>query len=77
MEQLSFFPEISKEEYEEIQREVAKELFCYRVLKECENVKIGKKDYEVSSFSLEYSETRNENNKRDSELIVLLKTKNS
>lgn len=47
------------------------------ILKECNNVKIGEKNYEVSSFSLEYSETRNASNKRDSELIVLLKTKNS
>lgn len=48
MEQLAFFPEISKEEYKEIQRELAKELFCYRVLKvrmqnqeECANQNIS------------------------------------
>ncbi|PER25417.1 ArpU family phage packaging/lysis transcriptional regulator [Bacillus cereus] len=33
MEQLAFFPEISNEEYKQIQKEVAKELFGYRVLK--------------------------------------------
>ncbi|WP_163262768.1 ArpU family phage packaging/lysis transcriptional regulator [Bacillus paranthracis] len=33
MEQLAFFPEISKEEYKRIQKEVAKVLFSYRVLK--------------------------------------------
>ncbi|EOV9528875.1 ArpU family phage packaging/lysis transcriptional regulator [Bacillus cytotoxicus] len=49
MEQLSFFPEISNEEYKRIQKEVAKELFNYRVLK----VRMqNQKECEVQNISL-------------------------
>ncbi|PEP56266.1 ArpU family transcriptional regulator [Bacillus pseudomycoides] len=71
MEQLAFFPEISKEEYKEIQREVAKALFNYRALK----VRmINQEECATENISSPFVEIRNTKKIKDIKYIQIKRT---
>lgn len=68
MEQLAFFPEITNEEYKEIQREVAKALFNYRALK----VRmINQEECAAENISSPFVEVRNTKKIKDIKYIQM------